>query len=100
MNRPTDQRLSADALERDVISATVAITGYPEAHVRQFVGAAVQYLLREYGGERLPKVSRLRPELAIVNAVVEGRVSKRAACREFGIGKSKLYRLLREAKSA
>lgn len=96
---PPDQTLTHEALERDLISVARATSGYPEAHLREIIAPLVQYLLREYGGERLPKITRARPEDEIVRAVQNG-MPKREACRYFGVPPATLYRMLGRSKAA
>lgn len=84
---------TAAGIIADVVSAVAAETGYPVPHVQQFVVPATRYLLREYGGDRLPKVTRTYPE-ADIRAAVDGGMSLRKVCRKFGIGTGTLYRIL------
>lgn len=93
MTRRCRTERTVHVMVEDLISATVAATGYPAAHVRQFIEASMRYMLREYGGDRLPKITRSFPVEAIVAAVKSGKPT-RAVCKEFGIGKSTLYRVL------
>lgn len=90
---------TAHAMVEDLISATVAATGYPASHVRQFIEASMKYMLREYGGDRLPKIARTHPVTDIVNAINHG-TPKREVCKRFRIGSSTLYRILLAAESA
>lgn len=83
----------ACALTEDLVSATVARTGYPPSHVRLLVEACVAYLLREYGGTRLPRPARLYPRAEILAAKAAG-VPQAEICRKFAIGKSTLYRIV------
>lgn len=87
---------SADGIIADVVSAIVAETGYPVTHVKQFVAPAMRYVLREYGGDRLPKVTRIYHEEAIIAAVRSGK-PKRQVCRQFRIGTGTLYRIMQDA---
>jgi hypothetical protein len=82
----------------DAVSAAVAITGYPVDHVRAFIEPTVLYLLREYGGERLPKATRVYPVEEILKAVRAG-VPRRTICRSYRIGTSTLYRLIEQANA-
>lgn len=84
---------SMNAMIDDVVSATVAYTGYPEVHVRQFVEPATRYMLSAYSGERLPKPRRSYPMDQIAQDLAAG-VSMREVCRKYKIGFSTLYRLL------
>ncbi|MGN6520499.1 MAG: hypothetical protein ACTHK2_13840 [Dokdonella sp.] len=83
----------------DVVSATIAHTGYPEAHVRQFVEPALSYMLREYGGDRLPKATRRGPPAEDIRAAASRGVSKRELRKRFRIGKLTLDRILGAANS-
>ena len=92
-----------ESLIEDVISATVAVTGYPVAHVRPFVEATMHYLLRQYGGDRLPKPRRQLPVADILAAVDRG-TPMREVRRRYCLGSRTLARLIEErqhlAKSA
>ena len=87
---------AAEALIEDAVSAAVALTGYPTDHVRALVEPTVRYLMREYGGERLPRAPRVYPVEEIV-AAVEAGTPRREVCRRYQLSASTLYRLLRES---
>jgi hypothetical protein len=88
---------SAKSLLDDLVGATKAATGYHETHVRHFVEPAFEYLLREYGGERLPKIkSRSYPTDDILAALDRG-LSKKEVCRRFRIARCTLYRIIANA---
>ena len=92
---------AAKLLLDDLVSATKAATGYPEEHVRQFVEPATKYLLREYGGDRLPKLEHRRghPIEDILDALSRG-VAIPDVCKRYAISRATLYRLLAEAKKS
>ncbi len=85
---------SAKAMVDDIVSATIAHTGYPEAHVRQFVEPAFAYMLREYGGDRLPKATRRGPPVEDIRSAAARGLSRRELCKRFRISAATLYRIL------
>ena len=84
------------ALIEDMVRAACAATGCSENIVRQFVEPAGRHLLREYGGERVPKLGKVYPISEIRGALDSGE-SLRNVCRRYDIGFSTLYRLLDDA---
>jgi hypothetical protein len=97
MSRKND---SAKALLDDLISATKAATGYPEEHVRQFIEPAMSYLLREYGGDRLPKLEQKGYPVSDILAALSRGTSKREVCKRYRISRTTLFRIITQAIAA
>ena len=81
-----------DEFERICIEA-----GLGKIIAAQIASPLAIYMLSEFGGERLPKITRAYP-VAAIQADAQ-RMSMRAIRRKYNIGQATLYRLL-ELKSA